>query len=56
MTKHFRDYSIPLIPIFEGKAGHRAFLQMMNSSKRVYDHKEESRKAAEKLREQGYYV
>ena len=56
MTKRFRDYSQPLVPIFEGETGHRAFLQMMNSPKRVYDYKEESRKAAEKLREQGYYV
>ena len=54
MTKRFRDYSQPLVPIFEGETDRRTFLQMMNSPKRVYDYKEESRKVAEKLREQGF--
>ena len=54
--KYLRDYSKPLVPIFEGEAGHRAYLQMMNSSKRKYDYKEAARKVAEKLGAQGYEV
>ena len=53
---YLRDYSKPIVPIFEGEEGHRAYLQMMASPKRKYDYQEESRKAAEKLREQGYEV
>lgn len=54
--QYLRDYSKPIVPIFEGEAGHRAYLQMMNSPKRAYDYKEAARKAAEKLRAQGYEV
>ena len=54
--KYLRDYSKPLVPIFEGEAGHKAYLQMMNSPKRKYDYKEAARKVAEKLRAQGYEV
>ena len=54
--EYYRDYSKPIVPIFEGEAGHRAYLQMMSSPKRVYDYKEAARKAAEKLRAQGYDV
>ena len=54
--EYYRDYSKPIVPIFEGEAGHRAYLQMMNSPKRAYDYKEAARKAAEKLRAQGYEV
>ena len=54
--EYYRDYSQPIVPIFEGEAGHKAYLQMMNSPKREYDYKEVSRRAAEKLRAQGLKV
>lgn len=51
--EQFRDYGKPILPIFEGEAGHRAYMKIVTTPPSKYDAKEASRRAAENLHKQG---
>lgn len=51
-----RDYSKPIIPVFRGKKGHRAYVEIATTPLTRYNAEVEKQKAAENLRRQGLIV
>lgn len=51
-----RDYSKPIIPLFRGKKGYRAYLEIATTPPTRYNAEAEKQKAAENLRRQGLNV
>ena len=51
-----RDYSKPIIPVFRGKKGHRAYVEIATTPPTRYNAEVEKQKAAENLRRQGLIV
>ena len=51
-----RDYSKPILPIFQGKEGFRVYVQIVTTPPSKYDADEAKKRAAEKLRKQGLIV
>ena len=51
-----RDYSKPILPIFRGKDGYRAYVKIVTTPPIKYDAQAAKEKAAENLRKQGLTV
>ncbi len=51
-----RDYSKPIVPIFQGKEGFRAYVQIVTTPPTKFDADAAKQKAAENLRKQGLIV
>ena len=51
-----RDYSKPIIPIFKGKKGHNAYVEIATTPPTKYNAEIEKQKAAENLRRQGMLI
>lgn len=51
-----RDYSKPIIPIFRGKKGYRAYVEIATTPPTRYNAEAEKKKAADNLRKQGLTV
>ena len=47
-----RDYSKPIVPIFQGKEGFRAYVQIVTNPPTKFDADAAKKKAAENLRKQ----
>ena len=59
MTKKkptLRDYSKPIIPVFRGKNGYRAYVEIATTPPTRYNAEAEKQKAADNLRKQGLMV
>ena len=51
-----RDYSKPIIPVFRGKDGYRAYVEIATAPPTDYNAEEAKKRAAENLRRQGLSV
>ena len=51
-----RDYSKPIIPVFRGKKGYRAFVEIATTPPTRYNAEAEKQKAADNLKKQGLNV
>ena len=51
-----RDYSKPIIPVFRGKKGYRAYVEIATTPPTRYNAEAEKKKAADNLRKQGLEV
>ena len=51
-----RDYRKPIIPVFRGVNGYRAYVEIATTPPTRYNAEEEKKKAAEFLKEQGLIV
>lgn len=51
-----RDYSKPIVPIFRGEKGHRAYIEIATTPPTRYNAEVEKQKAADNLRRQGLNI